>query len=259
MIAGQFDAAAHIIKLPGRGGKGPTDYLPVAARIAWFRADHPDGKLHVWKDQIDERIAIFHAQAETSDGAIAQGWGSETPQDFKDYIEKASTKAVGRALAALGYGTLQAGDELDEGARIVDTPKQQPTPRAVTTPGREPAPRSSPQRPTRSDRPAAVPSAAGPPSAVTPAEEARLMKRLDKVDAHYNADKGGGAETWKGEVDAMAAFRSYAIEHGVDGGPRFKEVVGRPMSDFPTWDERLGALQAAVGMAQATAEGLPFD
>jgi hypothetical protein len=161
MSEGKFDPAQHLIQLPGRGGKGPTDYLPVAARIAWFRADHPDGKLHVWKDQIDERIAIFHAQAETSDGAIAQGWGSETPQDFKDYIEKASTKAVGRALAALGYGTLQAGDELDEGARIVDTPKPQTTPRAGTTPGREPAPRSS-EHPT--DRPAAVPSAAGPSS-----------------------------------------------------------------------------------------------
>jgi hypothetical protein len=35
----------------------------------------------------------------------ATGWGSETADDFEDYIEKAETKALGRALAALGYGT----------------------------------------------------------------------------------------------------------------------------------------------------------
>lgn len=230
MSEGKFDPAPHLIRLPGRGGKGPTDYLPVAARIAWFRADHPDGVIDLIAHQIDERIAIFKATVNNAERGYAAGWGSETPQDFKDYIEKASTKALGRALAAMGYGTLQAGDELDEGARIVDAPQTRQdgtratnTPRAEATPGREPAPRSAPQRPTPTpSAPAETKPAGAPPS------------------------PGDGGATWKGEVDAMAAFRSYAIEHGVDGGPRFKEVVGRPMSDFPTWEERLAALRAKV-------------
>src|SRR3546814_7260726 len=52
-----------------------------------------------------------------ADGLIqnrATGYGSETPKDFGDYIEKAETKAIGRALGALGFGT-QFTDDFDEG------------------------------------------------------------------------------------------------------------------------------------------------
>ena len=40
---------------------------------------------------------------------------------FPDYIEKAETGAMGRALAMCGYGTLQAW-EFDEQERSADTP-----------------------------------------------------------------------------------------------------------------------------------------
>ncbi len=50
-------------------------------------------------------FALFKAQVSIPGGGSATGWGSETSQDFSDYIEKAETKALGRALAALGYGT----------------------------------------------------------------------------------------------------------------------------------------------------------
>ena len=39
-----------------------------------------------------------------------------------DYIERAETGAIGRALAALGLGTQFSGDEFDERHRIVDSP-----------------------------------------------------------------------------------------------------------------------------------------
>jgi hypothetical protein len=48
-------------------------------------------------------------------------YGSESAKDFADYAEKASTKSLGRALLALGYGTAFA-PEMDEGDRVVDTP-----------------------------------------------------------------------------------------------------------------------------------------
>jgi hypothetical protein len=50
-------------------------------------------------------IAIFRARVAIPGAGEASGWGSETSTDFRDYIEKAETKALGRALAALGYGT----------------------------------------------------------------------------------------------------------------------------------------------------------
>src|SRR5205807_2480931 len=76
-------------------------------------------------------VAVFKAIVKTPTGAVASGTKSENAASFADYIEKAETGAIGRALAALGYGTQFTGDELDEGnERIADTPverKTQPT------------------------------------------------------------------------------------------------------------------------------------
>lgn len=117
-----FNPREHLIPLKGRNGR-VDEYLPVAARLAWFRAEHPDGTIALAAHTIGPDLAVFHARVALPDGGKAEGWGSETPADFRDYIEKASTKALGRALAALGYGTLQAGDDLDEGGAVVDAPQ----------------------------------------------------------------------------------------------------------------------------------------
>ena len=45
----------------------------------------------------------------------------ETEIGFPNYIEKAETGAIGRALAMFGYGTLQA-PEFDEQERLADAP-----------------------------------------------------------------------------------------------------------------------------------------
>ena len=52
---------------------------------------------------------------------IATARKKETEVGFPDYIEKAETGAIGRALAMCGYGTLQA-PEFDESDRLADTP-----------------------------------------------------------------------------------------------------------------------------------------
>jgi hypothetical protein len=56
---------------------------------------------------------------------IATARKKETEIGFPDYIEKAETGAIGRALAMCGYGTLQA-PEFDEGERIADAPVEKP-------------------------------------------------------------------------------------------------------------------------------------
>lgn len=55
------------------------------------------------------------------DVVIATARKRETEGGFPDYIEKAETGAVGRALAMCGYGTLQA-PEFDEQDRLADAP-----------------------------------------------------------------------------------------------------------------------------------------
>jgi len=102
-------------------------YLQVMHRLVWFREEHPQGRIETMPHTISPQISIFRARISDKDGnLLAEATKSETPQGFQDYIEKAETGAVGRALAMCGYGT-QFTDDLDEGARIVDSPAPQVT------------------------------------------------------------------------------------------------------------------------------------
>jgi hypothetical protein len=72
-------------------------------------------------------FVIFRAVVKDGHGSVATGTKSERAANFPDFIEKAETGAIGRALAALGYGTQFVGDELDEAHRIVDSPVERQT------------------------------------------------------------------------------------------------------------------------------------
>ena len=117
-----FDPNSHLIKIKTK--RGLKDYLNVQARLMWFRDVHPHGVIttQLAHLDLDRQIAVFHAHVEDGEGGIGEGYGSESVNDFLDYIEKASTKAIGRALLVLGFGTCFAGDELDEDQRVVDAP-----------------------------------------------------------------------------------------------------------------------------------------
>ncbi len=103
-----FDPRSHLRRMNVRGRE--VDYLDVKWRLVWLRSDHPDA--HITTDLVshDGKLAVFHAEVVLPSGGRASGYGSETARDFPDYIEKAETKAIGRALLALGYGTQFALD-----------------------------------------------------------------------------------------------------------------------------------------------------
>jgi len=94
-----FDASKYLTDLGGR------DYLEVKWRLLWLRTEHPDAVVETELVKHGTELALFRARVTVPGGGIATGWGSETAEDFGDFIEKAETKALGRALAALGYGT----------------------------------------------------------------------------------------------------------------------------------------------------------
>lgn len=111
-----FNPNDHMSKLKGK------DYLEVKWRLVWFREEHPDFCIDTQALTITDDHAVFKAVITGPDGTqVCAGHGSESKRDFGDFIEKAETKAVGRALAMLGYGT-QFAPELEEGERIVDSP-----------------------------------------------------------------------------------------------------------------------------------------
>lgn len=100
-----FDPRRHMRQLRGRGG---GEYLDVKWRLVWLREDAPDSTIETEHVVLNESFALFRATVRRIVGGelkgSATGYGSETPGDFGDFIEKAETKAIGRALNALGYG-----------------------------------------------------------------------------------------------------------------------------------------------------------
>lgn len=141
-----FNPSEHLMQIKSRNGT--ADYLPVQWRIVWFRSLCPDGvietemvhldldketeeEVYQWNNDLrrSEKVikrapgfAVFRATVKDGRGGVAQGTKSEKAASFGDYIEKAETGAIGRALAALGYGTQFTGDEFDENQRIADAP-----------------------------------------------------------------------------------------------------------------------------------------
>ena len=115
-----FNPNEHLMNLKGK------DYLQVMWRLVWFREEKPLWSIDTKLEQLTENHAVFSAKIFDENGVQkSAGYGSEGIKDFRDFIEKAETKAVGRALAMLGYGTQFAPemDECEDGKdRLADSP-----------------------------------------------------------------------------------------------------------------------------------------
>lgn len=135
-----FNSEPYLIRVQGN-----RDYLPVAARVKWFRLIHPLGSITTEEVEVlldfqppasgnrapAMGYARFHATVKDAEShVLGEGTKTETAANFPDYAEKAETGAIGRALAVSGFGTPLDAD-LDEG-RVVDAPRAR-VPRGQTT------------------------------------------------------------------------------------------------------------------------------
>lgn len=137
-----FDPSRHLIDIQGK------QYLPVNWRLFWLRDSHPDADIETELVHESAEAALFKAKVVIPGRGSATGYGSETADDFGDFIEKAETKALGRALAALGFGT-QFCDDFDEGGTVTDSPVQRRTQLRKAQPAPAPLRPSTPQGPSR--------------------------------------------------------------------------------------------------------------
>lgn len=166
-----YDPSQHFVNLK----KGARDavYLPANHRIYWFNEDHsglggtiidtriieyhPDEEVTIitkkWDDKAKRMVdtpvtARGAALAETyirdSKGNERRAQKTECRANFWDYVEKAATGSVARALALVGYGTLDA--ELEEG-RPADAPVETHTHQPSSRPQPQPQPATSPNKP----------------------------------------------------------------------------------------------------------------
>lgn len=117
-----FNPTVHLMDLKGKA------YLPVAARVIWFREDHPvEAGWSIQTELVDggfeKGFAVFVARIVDPEGRIvAMGTNVEDKGGFGDFLQKSETSAIGRALAAAGFGTMGALDE--DG--VVDAPIERP-------------------------------------------------------------------------------------------------------------------------------------
>ncbi len=114
-----FNPKQHMMRV-----QGGREYLPVSARLIWFREEHPNWGIVTAPVEInmEKQYAIFSASIFNDEGKLmATATKMENVRGFPDWLEKAETGAVGRALAYCGFGT-QFAPELEEGSRLADAP-----------------------------------------------------------------------------------------------------------------------------------------
>jgi hypothetical protein len=200
-----FDPTPYLRQLhvPGRGGG--TDYLDVKWRLLWLRKEHPDAEILTELVQNYPQMAIFKATVTVPSGGKATGYGSETASDFPDFIEKAETKAIGRALNALGYGA-----QFGESQRPED-----PVPdRAPAQPGRQAAPTARPVAlPRRDERPASLSQTKNEPPAESPAvAPSPAVADQELIDYSWSA------------------FWPWARERGLNGPREIENLIGQQVA-----------------------------
>jgi hypothetical protein len=158
-------------------------YLPARQRVRWMREEHK-ADWSVLTSIVDmdfvKGYAIVRAEVTDKDGrVIASAFKTGTRQAFHDFLEKAETGAIGRALALCGYGTEDALD-LDEEGAIADAPVQKnasPAPSGAPAPKAAKAPRSAPQ-------PAPSPAPTGEPDQDDAIWEATMDALASSKPAH---------------------------------------------------------------------------
>src|SRR4051794_14256067 len=196
-----FDPTPYIRQLRGRGG---GDHLDVKWRLLWLRKEHPDAEIVTELVQHDPQMAIFKATVTVPSGGKATGHGSETASDFPDFIDKAETKAIGRALNALGYGA-----QFGESQRPED-----PVPdHAPVQHGRQAAPAARPVAlPRRDERPTNLSQARSEPPGETPAATQAAAADQELVDYSWSA------------------FWPWARERGLNGPREIENLIGQQVA-----------------------------
>lgn len=113
--------ALPLVNLKGK------EYLMVAYRLQWLTEKEAryiiDTKILTSDEEhatVQAKVSILNEEGKLVRQATATK--TEESKSFGDFMEKAETGAIGRALAMLGFGTQHALADLDEGERIVDSP-----------------------------------------------------------------------------------------------------------------------------------------
>jgi outer membrane biosynthesis protein TonB len=144
----RFDPRQHLREL-----SDGTPYLDVKWRLHWLRSEHPEAIIETQLVSLDGDTAVCKATVRIPEGGSATGHASSTrePGRNADHIEHAETRAIGRALAALGYGTQFTEDDLQQGRAAAQAERPTERPVSLVTPPATTPPPPTRMRPVRED------------------------------------------------------------------------------------------------------------
>ena len=207
-IKSRFNPEEHLITIEDKDG-AKKKYLEVQWRIVWFRADHGD----TWGivpnlEHLDANAAVASTEIRDPDGiVVAKGYGRALAVESERYVETACTRATGRALALMGYGTQFADssprDEIpvDSGVRIVQPTIPGPFADAMkmaadvgkaekAEPEADPVPPVTATESVPAAEPAPIPAAEEPVKQEEPKPEPKVYKFTVEEARNYRLNMG---------------------------------------------------------------------
>lgn len=231
-----FDPRPHLRQL-----ENGSSYLDVKWRLHWLRSEHPDASIHTELVSLEGDTAVCKATVQIPGGGSSSAHGSASSSAGASHIEQAESRAIGRALVALGYGA-EFADEDHVHARAGDRPVS--LVRQPTTPSepQEHQPRSEAQPPVQlqqPDRPRPVrdePVESTPPrreprdiheSSPTPLVSPETMSRGS--DLRDRVDQEPTAETSREDV-SWTRFWEWARRSGYRDANHLRELLGIEVS-----------------------------
>ncbi len=124
-----FNPAEFTRQLPNEDGTNSL-YLDVKYRLLWFRLHRPNGKIDTEIVKVDDKSAVvscklYENKADPAEQYVARSCAQRfvSEEKFGDrYLEIAETAALGRVLAAAGYGTQFCGSADMLSGIIADAP-----------------------------------------------------------------------------------------------------------------------------------------
>jgi len=269
--SGGFNPKEHLIKLKqshkDANGKWVTtyaDYLEVKYRLVWFREKFPHGSIYTEEKCVDVEVgyARFHASISDGQGGISTGTGTEWKKSFEDYVEKAETRAIGRALAGLGIGTQFSADDLSEGGHIVDAPVSTSNPGVSPAPANDPDFREQVQVCLRS--PVKDPARSGQPKNLE--EKSELLKKIQHElarigvqpeDVHELCAKAFGLEA--NTFELVCGESLSVLRHGLAYLKTVMPATAPPAGDQTPTDGTFPPHMLTVEGARAYTDGSRTD
>jgi len=223
-------------------------------RVLWVRGDHPDTRVETELTHLHDDLIVFRALVALPGGATATGYASETGVPGKNMaiaIERAETRAIGRALDILGYviaagaGTRTNGDT--HAPPVVDALRKASLHRAPTgtivLPDLDPDPEidepADPETGEIADLPDALDIPEEPP-AKAPAEPEKPSAAVPEPDRRPAAEATDDPPL---EDYTWTHFWRWARGHNLTTKGQVEQRIGRPLDNLTPADVRV-ALQA---------------